>query len=60
VRKQNSGMALIAHNDRLGIVLASSNSPSIEESWDKFGTKIVSMRFIPVHFGSLTVGLQPE
>jgi hypothetical protein len=24
------------------------------ESWDKFGTKIVSMRFISVHFGSMS------
>src|SRR6266498_417815 len=30
------------------------------ESWDKFGTKIVSTRFISVHFGSLTVRPQPE
>jgi hypothetical protein len=29
-------------------------------AWDKFGTKIVSMRFISVHIGSLTVRLQPE
>lgn len=31
-----------------------------EDSWDKFGTKIVSIRLISVHIGSLTVGLQPE
>jgi len=49
-----------AHNDRQGVALICSASTSIEESWDKFGTKIVSMRFISVHFGSLTVGLQPE
>jgi hypothetical protein len=30
------------------------------KAWDKFGTKIVSMRFISVHFDSLTVRLQPE
>jgi len=53
-------MALIAHNDRRGVALACSSSPSIEESWDKFGTKIVSLKFILVHFGSMTVGLQPE
>jgi hypothetical protein len=53
-------MALIAHNDWRGVALACSGSPSIEESWDKFGTKIFSMRFISVHFGSLTIGLQPE
>jgi hypothetical protein len=29
-------------------------------AWDKFGTKIVSMRFISVHICSLTVRLQPE
>jgi len=53
-------MALIAHNDRWGVALAYSGSSSIEESWDKFGTKIVSMSFISVHFDSLTAGLQPE
>jgi hypothetical protein len=30
------------------------------ESWDRFGTGIVSMRFISVHIGSLTIRLQPE
>jgi hypothetical protein len=54
------GIALIAHNDRRSVVLACSGSTAIEESWDKFGTKIVSMRFILVHIGSLTIGLQPE
>jgi hypothetical protein len=29
-------------------------------AWDKIGTKIISMRFISVHFGSLTVRLQLE
>jgi hypothetical protein len=27
---------------------------SAEDSWDKFGTKIVSMKFISLHFASLT------
>jgi hypothetical protein len=53
-------MALIAYNDRRGVALACSGYSSIEEPWDKFGTKIVSRRFISVHIGSLTVGLQPE
>jgi hypothetical protein len=33
--------------------------PSLN-AWDKFGTKIVPMSFISVHFCSVTVRLQPE
>lgn len=37
-----------------------SGYPHVGESWDRIGTEIVSMRFISVHIGSLTVRLQPE
>jgi hypothetical protein len=30
--------------------------PSIEEPWDKFGTKIVSMGFISVHIERFSLG----
>ena len=43
-----------------GVAKSPDKMAVVQFAWDKFGTKIVSMWFISVHFGSLTVGLQPK